>query len=221
MKENGRLGKSQKPARKRTSRGGAVVPREAWSARLSWRVVRVRAAVVHAFAHARERARRNVHDLRCRAASARARLVSRLRLGQGSTSELLRPALVSVGVAALVLLAFGAPWRALAAGGWTFAIALLLALRSAQQRNAVAVQHELYQLREQLRVTHRNGVAVQHELYELGEQLRVTQALIQVDELEDVEEVDLSDEPTRAVPRPKPTRPGWRKRFGLHWPASR
>lgn len=220
MKEKGRFGRSQKPAHKRTSRGVAVVPREAWSARVSWRVVRVRAALVHAFAQARERARVSVHDLACRAAS-RARLVWRFRPGQDATSGLVGPALASVGMAGLASLAFGASWRALAAGGWTFAVALLLALRSAQQRNALAMQHELNELREQLRITHRNGVAVQLEISELAEQLRATQALIQVDELEEVEEVDLSDEPTRAVPRPKPTRPGWRKRFGLHWPASR
>jgi hypothetical protein len=200
MGEKRRSGKSQKPAHKRTSREGAVVPREAWSARFSWRVVRVRAAIVHAFAHTRERVRARVGDLGCRAASARARLVWRFRRAKDATSELVRPALTSVGVAGLAFLAFGAPWGALAAGGWTFAIALLLALRSAQHRNAVAVQHELYELRQQL---------------------HVTQALIQVDEIDDAEEVDPHDEPTRAGPVPKPTGLGWRKRFGLHWPASR
>jgi hypothetical protein len=200
MKEKGRLGKSQKPARKRTSREGAAVPREAWSARLSWRLVRVRAAVAHAFAHTRDRARVRVGDLGRRVASARARLVWRLKRETDSTSGLARPALVSVGVAGLAFLAFGTPWSALSAGGWTFAIALLLALRAAQHRNAVAVQHELYELRQQL---------------------HVTQALIQVDELEDAEEVDLHDEPTRAGPAPKASGFGWRKRLGLPWPASR
>jgi hypothetical protein len=200
MKDKGRLGKSQKPARKRTSREGAAVPREVWSARVSWRLVRVRAAVVHALARARERARVGVSDLRRRAASARARLGWRLRRETDSTSGLVRPALASAGVAGLALLAFGTAWSALAAGGWTFAIALLLALRATQHRNAVAVQHELYELRQQL---------------------HVTQALIQVEELEDAEEVDPHDEPTRAGPAPKASRFGWRKRFGLPWPASR
>jgi hypothetical protein len=188
---------------------------------MSWRAVRVRAAVVHAFAHARQRTRVRVSDLGCRAASAWDRLTCHFRRGKDATSGLVGPTLASVGVAGLAFLAFGATWGALAAGGWTFAIALLLALRSVQQRNADAVQHELHQLRQQLHVTHGNGVAVQRELYELGQQLRVTQALIQVDELEDVEELDPHDEPTRAGPAPKAPGLGWRKRFGLHWPASR
>jgi hypothetical protein len=221
MKKTRRFGQSPKPARARTSNKGAAAPREPWSERLSWGAVRLRAAAVHAFAGLRERVTRRASTLGRRAVSARSRLTWRFRRGKDSTSGVLWLVLASVGVAGLVFLVFGGPSGALAAGGWTFAIALLLALRSAQQRHAVAVQRELYELREQLRVANRNGLAVRRELYELAQQLRNTEPPVQDGEFEAAEEIDLSDEPTRAVPVPKRPALGWRKRFGLHWPASR
>ncbi len=179
------------------SGSAGVAAREAWSARLSWRAARLRGAVVHALASARERARAGVDDLECRAASARARMVARLRREADPTRELARPLLASACVAGVVFLASRSAAAAFGAGAWAFLVLLLLALRSAHRRAAAALQREVQELKELL---------------------HVTQALLQVEELDGVEEVlDPQDEPTRAGRARTRGRSDWRRRFGLHW----
>ncbi len=167
-----------------------------WIARARWRGVQVRTHAARAVARPWRRATILTQDLAWRLARARSRLAQRRHFAEPAR-ELAVPMAVGTIATGLAFVLTASLASAFSVGAWVFLVAMLLAMRSSQRRHTAVLQHELSELKQLL---------------------HVTQALLQVEELEDAEQItDLQDEDTRAV-RPRKTRASaWHKRLRFSW----